>query len=224
MTSVSFTGNTFPASRISGLRFGLRRASRAQLDHRFLSPPPLPGHPAGGGLRCGRRGVTALPGHRRLPRHHPRPGADQHHRPGPGAGGGRAAHHLPGRAEPERAAGPPAGALGVQVRPVPGGRHLRGRYRHLLCAEPDQRTAEHGGDPRGGRPPEDGAGGDRPGRGLSLRRHRAGQRRHRPARSTTGSSSRSCGRSRARPRSTAGAATRSSTWCASTRSGSSSTT
>ena len=91
-------------------------------------------------------------------------------------GGSRAADHLPDRAGHQRAAGAGATALDLEVRPVAGGRHLRGRHRHLLRPAVDQRAAGHGRTAAGDRPAQDGAGRHRPGRGVSLRR--------RPARAT----------------------------------------
>ena len=63
--------------------------------------------------------------------------------PALGAGGGRAANHLSHRAGAQRAAGPGAAALRLQVRPVAGGRHLRRRHRHLLRPPGRQRAARH---------------------------------------------------------------------------------
>ena len=71
------------------------------------------------------------------------------------------------------------GPLGLEVRPLAGRRHLQRRHRHLLRPPADQRAAGRGRAPRGDRPADDGAGGDRPGRGLPLP---ADQRRLRPDR------------------------------------------
>ena len=67
------------------------------------------------------------------------------------------------------------------------------RHRHLLCPAVDQRaTGDASRFPTAVGAAEDGAGGDRPGRGVSLHRHRRrGPTRPSCARSTTGSSSRS---------------------------------
>ena len=46
--------------------------------------------------------------------------------------------------------GPARGPLGLEVRPLPGRRHLRGRHRHLLRPPADQRAARRGRScPRG---------------------------------------------------------------------------
>ena len=181
---------------------------------------------AGAGRRWGR--VAALPGYRRLPRHHAGAGADQHRRAGAWPGGSRAADHVSDRAG--------ASAACRAWRSC-------GRSRSSACRRSSSRSrtaptstspgswstsgwrrvelpAGHRAARRWGRSPPAWARcftTSSP-RGLRLR-HDAEDERSRSspscARSTTGSSSPSCGRSPAWPRSTAGAATRSSTRCGS---------
>ncbi|MCK7490510.1 MAG: hypothetical protein MZW92_00925 [Comamonadaceae bacterium] len=75
--------------------------------------------------RRGWRLDPGTPAGRRLPRHHPGAGADQHHRPGPRAGGDRDAADHAGGAGRLRPAAPGQRPLDLQVRPVAGGGHLR---------------------------------------------------------------------------------------------------
>ena len=106
--------------------------------------------------------------------------------PALGAGRSRAADHLPGRAGDQRAAGAGEGAVDLEVRPVAGRRHVRGRHRHLL--RPAARSTSgsaRSSCPTGIERPQDGAGRDRAGRGLPLRRDRRGRRRLEAARDET---------------------------------------
>ena len=70
----------------------------AQRHHRLFAAAPPAGHRGHAGLRGRGRVRAGPPRHRRLPRHDAGAGADQHRRPVPGAGGGRAADHLSHRA------------------------------------------------------------------------------------------------------------------------------
>ena len=119
-----------------------------------------------------------------------------------------------------------AGALALAVRPVAGHRHLRRRHRHLLRPPADQRATGHGAScrrastaRRWGRSPPAWARcctTSSPSDGMDLT----------DLRTMPGldDSSRRCGRCPAPPRSTPGAASRSSTRCASIRCACSSTT
>ena len=137
--------------------------------------------------------LARAPGHRRLSRHDAGADSDQHGRPFALARRDRAADHLSGRAGDQRAAGAGQGAFHLEIRPVPGGRHVPRRHRHLLRPAARQRAARHGGTARGNRASADGAGLDGPGRSVPLRpdlrglrfleaaRGRADQEAHRTA-------------------------------------------
>ena len=165
-----------------------------------------------------RRLQLPAPADRRRPRHHERPGPDQHAGEGALAGRGRAADHLSDRVGHGRHSARRAGALALALRPLAGHGHLRGRHRHLLGAA-TRRRAPRGrqGEPAAGRRrAADGADRDRARRDLHVdargRRRTLGVPTASPttrptcARFRTGSSGRRSAPSRASPRSTRSAA------------------
>ena len=155
------------------------RSSHAELDHRLFAAAPLPRHP---GRRwpsrrsacCSLRylDIDAFPD--------TTPVQVQINTVAPALGPEEVEQQITFPVE-QALSGLPrlrAAALGLEVRPVAGRRHLRGRHRHLLRPPARQRAAGHRAScPTGIDRAQDGAGRHRPGRGLSLHRHRQGRRR-----------------------------------------------
>ena len=154
-------------------------------------------------------GLLALPqsADRRLSRHDAGAGADQHLRAGLGAGRRRTADHGSCRAGDQRPAALDEHAFDLEVRPVAGGRHVRGRHRHLLRPATGRRTAGDGRHSRR-RAASRAWGRWRPAwaRCFSTSSPARNATSARSANCRTGSSARRCAACRVRRRSTAGAA------------------
>ena len=147
---------------------------RAELDHRLLAAEPPAGRPGGrrrarpsGSCRMRQLDIDAFPD--------TTPVQVQINTVAPALGPEEVetADHLPDRAGARRPARAREPAVGVEVRPVAGGRHVRGRHRHLLRPPARQRAARRRASCRpASTRPKMGPVVHRAGRGVPLRRHR----------------------------------------------------